>query len=80
MMPGSQLEVFADAGHFPHHQDPDRFLELLNGFIATTDPVKFDSKRWRRLLREGRDGMANPQVPAAEVSNVVPLHGDTASG
>ena len=52
-MPGSRLHVFADAGHFPHHQDPDRFLELLDEFIATSDPVRFDSKRWRRLLRRG---------------------------
>ena len=31
-MPGSTLEVFEDAGHFPHQADPDRFVELL------TDP------------------------------------------
>lgn len=74
MMPGSQLEVFEDAGHFPHHQDPDRFLELLNEFVATTKPVSFDTRRWRRLLREGRDGMA--AASEAEASNVVSLHGD----
>ncbi|HWJ61225.1 MAG TPA: alpha/beta fold hydrolase [Acidimicrobiales bacterium] len=78
LMPGSQLEVFEDAGHFPHHQDPDRFLELLNGFIATTEPVSFDTNRWRRLLRDGREGMA--ASGAGEPSNVVPLHGDAANG
>lgn len=81
LMPGSRLEVFADAGHFPHHQDPDRFLELLNGFIASTKPVSFDSKRWRRLLREGREGAAVGDVAReVEPSNVVPLHGESASG
>ena len=78
MMPGSQLEVFADAGHFPHHQDPERFLELLNGFIASTDPVTFDSKRWRRLLRDGREGGAVSDVAGA--SNVVPIRGEAAGG
>ena len=24
-MPGSRLEIFADSGHFPFHDDPDRF-------------------------------------------------------
>ena len=26
-MPGSRLEVFPGAGHFPHHADHDRFVE-----------------------------------------------------
>jgi pimeloyl-ACP methyl ester carboxylesterase len=81
LMPGSQLEVFADAGHFPHHQDPARFIELLEGFIASTDPVKFDSKRWRRLLRDGRDGAnvaAGADGPSDAASNVVPIRGEAA--
>ena len=28
-MPGSRLEVFPGAGHFPHHADPERFVGLL---------------------------------------------------
>jgi pimeloyl-ACP methyl ester carboxylesterase len=80
LMPGSQLEVFADAGHFPHHQDPERFVELLNAFIATTDPVKFDSKRWRRLLSEGREGAELDQAAKDAASNVVPIRGDAAEG
>ncbi|MFN8017229.1 MAG: hypothetical protein U0P45_03805 [Acidimicrobiales bacterium] len=94
-MPGSRLEIFADAGHFPHHQDPDRFLELLQDFIATTEPVTFDRARWRRLLREGRDGQNltswptpaevadGAAVPTAEggaAGNVIPIHPDTATG
>jgi hypothetical protein len=72
--------VFADAGHFPHHQDPERFVELLNAFIATTDPVKFDSKRWRRLLSEGREGAELDQAAKDAASNVVPIRGDAAEG
>ena len=35
-MPGSRLEVFDDAGHFPHVSDPARFVEVVSDFIATT--------------------------------------------
>jgi len=53
-MPGSLLEVFPEAGHFPHHHDPDRFVGLVSDFVDSTDPVRFDRTRWRRMLREGR--------------------------
>ncbi len=53
-LPGSELVVFPEAGHFPHHHDPQRFVEVLQRFIAATDPARFDQARWRRLLREGR--------------------------
>jgi pimeloyl-ACP methyl ester carboxylesterase len=49
-MPGSRLEVFADAGHFPFNDDPLRFAELLGDFIATTEPAAHDEDRLRRLL------------------------------
>ena len=28
-MPGSQLEIFDGSGHFPFHDDPDRFVEVV---------------------------------------------------
>ena len=55
-MPGSRLEVFAEAGHFPHHQDPLRFLQVLTEFIDDTDATTFDREAWRRLLRDGEVG------------------------
>ncbi len=33
VFPDSQLELFEGAGHFPHLDDPERFADLLNGFI-----------------------------------------------
>jgi len=77
-MPGSRLEIFADAGHFPHHQDPDRFLELIEEFVATTKPVSFNRERWRRWLREGREGMdaaRGASVDDRPSDNVVALRG-----
>jgi pimeloyl-ACP methyl ester carboxylesterase len=53
-MPGSRLEIFPGAGHFPHQQDPDRFIALLREFHAQTEPAWFEPTRWRQLLRAGR--------------------------
>jgi pimeloyl-ACP methyl ester carboxylesterase len=32
--PGSRVELFAGAGHFPHLDEPERFAELLRDFLA----------------------------------------------
>ena len=50
-MPGSRLEVFEDAGHFPFNDDPQRFVDVVRDFIATTEAPPFDKDRLRRLLR-----------------------------
>lgn len=50
-MPGSRLEIFAGAGHFPHHCFPDRFVEVLDEFMATTTPARHDAGTLRRRLR-----------------------------
>lgn len=52
-MHGSWLEVFDDAGHFPFHDDPDRFIEVVEGFIDSTDPAPYDEAALRRLRRIG---------------------------
>ena len=33
-MPGSRLEVFDGAGHFPHLDEPLRFSRLMRTFVA----------------------------------------------
>ena len=53
-MPGSRLETFPDAGHFPHHADPARFLAVLEDFLSTTAPSSYSDEHWRQLLRRGR--------------------------
>jgi len=35
-IPHSRLEVFEDAGHFPHLDEPERFTRVLNEFIRST--------------------------------------------
>ncbi|MGK2855490.1 MAG: alpha/beta fold hydrolase, partial [Microbacteriaceae bacterium] len=52
-MPGSALEIFEGSGHFPFHDDPDRFVEVIQRFIDTTIPAEYDHELLRRLLRTG---------------------------
>ncbi len=37
-IPGSRLELLDGVGHFPHTEAPDRFVEVLLDFLATTRP------------------------------------------
>src|SRR3954447_8567026 len=41
-MPGSQLEIFEESGHFPHIDQPLRFARALIDFIETTEPADFE--------------------------------------
>ena len=52
-IPGSRLEVFEGVRHFPQAEDPDRFVEVLVDFMATTDPGAPDRPRLHDLLTEG---------------------------
>jgi pimeloyl-ACP methyl ester carboxylesterase len=52
-MPGSRLEIFENSGHFPFHDDPDRFIEVVERFIDTTVPAEYDPTALRELLRTG---------------------------
>jgi pimeloyl-ACP methyl ester carboxylesterase len=50
-MPGSRLEVFEGAGHFPHCEAPERFVEVLADFITSTEPARLSENRLRELLQ-----------------------------
>src|SRR4051812_46428707 len=49
-MPGSRLEVFPGAGHFPHCEAPDRFVEVLRTFVRDTRPAPPVGPRLRDLI------------------------------
>jgi pimeloyl-ACP methyl ester carboxylesterase len=57
-MPGSRLEIFDKAGHFPFHDDPDRFVEIVERFIDSTEAATHDHEMLRGLLRNGRGDRA----------------------
>ena len=50
----SRLEVFEGAGHFPHMDDPQRFLDVLFDFIDSTEPAAADAAAWKDMLKSER--------------------------
>ncbi len=64
-LPGSRLEIFRGAGHFPQLYDPVRFAQTLVDFIETTEPTQLefsdeDFERMRKLLLRG--SRKRPQI------------------
>jgi pimeloyl-ACP methyl ester carboxylesterase len=53
LVANSRLELFPAAGHFPHLDDPLRFVRVLSDFVDTTEPSQVDAARWGKLLRGG---------------------------
>jgi pimeloyl-ACP methyl ester carboxylesterase len=52
-IPGSRLTVFADAGHFPHCEAPEAFVDSVVEFIDSSVPVHLPETHWHALLRQG---------------------------
>jgi pimeloyl-ACP methyl ester carboxylesterase len=50
-IPGSRLEIFAGAGHFPHREQPVRFVSLVEDFMRSTEPAAMAEADWNGLLR-----------------------------
>ena len=54
-IPGSMLEVFERARHFPHLDEPDRFVQVLLDFLDSTEPAPIDRALLRaRMTSHGR--------------------------
>lgn len=53
VLPRSRLEIFEGSGHFPFHDDPIRFLRVVEDFVASAAPMEFDPQRWRQTLIDG---------------------------
>src|SRR5919199_883824 len=51
IMPGSRFVTFPDAGHFPHRQDPRRFVRELVRFVEETEPSNVEAESFTELLR-----------------------------
>ncbi|MEZ5171000.1 MAG: alpha/beta fold hydrolase [Acidimicrobiia bacterium] len=49
-LPASRLEIFEGCNHFPHAEQPERFVEVLTSFIDETDPADHAPQRRRRQL------------------------------
>jgi len=74
-MPGSRLEIFEGAGHYPHHVDPLRFVALVHEFLQNAPPATYSAAEWRALLRAGRPALEPRLAPDAgpNTPNPAPL-------
>jgi pimeloyl-ACP methyl ester carboxylesterase len=50
LVPGSRFEVFERAGHFPHLDEPERFIGTLEDWIATTEPRRPDDAHFQAAI------------------------------
>ncbi len=51
LMPGSRLELFEQAGHFPHLDDPIRFSATLGAFVRDTEAAGIGLDDARELMQ-----------------------------
>ena len=49
-IPGSRLEIFEGAGHYPHCHDPRRFADVVIDFVASTEAQGFSADEWAERL------------------------------
>jgi pimeloyl-ACP methyl ester carboxylesterase len=49
-VPSSRLEVFELSGHFPHQDEPERFVSVVLDFLSTSRPATLDRSTLRSLL------------------------------
>jgi pimeloyl-ACP methyl ester carboxylesterase len=49
-LPSSRVEIFEGVGHYPHCEDPERFLDVLVEFIATTVPADLTHRSFAQAL------------------------------
>lgn len=59
--PGAEVHIFDGCGHFPHRDQPELFVTVLEEFIASSPPAAYHRGRWRALMRRG------PDVPGLRV-------------
>lgn len=53
-IPGSELVLFQHCGHFPHVEEPQRFVEVLNDFLDRHPAMHLDESAWQDRLTQGR--------------------------
>lgn len=78
-IPGSRLEVFAGAGHFPFRDEPERFIALLRKFIDSTPAARFDPERWRSQLASGSGEEHLSGTPSERLAAITVMEEDERS-
>jgi len=49
-IPHSRFETLPRAAHFPHLEDPEGLADVLDDFLATTEPYRLDAADWEELV------------------------------
>ena len=49
-LPNSRAEIFERVGHFPHCEDPARFVRVLTDFMASTEPAALTDEHFCRAV------------------------------
>jgi pimeloyl-ACP methyl ester carboxylesterase len=49
-LPNSRVEIFERVGHFPHCEDPDRFVRVLTDFIKSTAPARVTDDQFAHAI------------------------------
>lgn len=49
-IPDSELVIFEGCGHFPHVQEPLRFIDVLCDFLERRPPARLDTADWQQRL------------------------------
>jgi pimeloyl-ACP methyl ester carboxylesterase len=68
-IPGSRVEIFEKSGHMPFHDHPDRFVEVVERFIDSTQPADHDFELMRSMLRTGGGEDLAPASSAVASAN-----------
>lgn len=53
VIPNSRLEIMKGVGHYPHAEEPFRFVSIVVDFLQTTQPSNFTPEELRNQLRRG---------------------------
>ena len=64
-VPGSWLEIFEQARHFPHRDEPGRFAAVLTEFLSSTQPAVGDRAQLRERLAQGPENTPQADLPHA---------------
>lgn len=51
-LPHSRVEIFEKVGHFPHCEDPDRFVRVLADFVESTEPARVTDEQFARAVAD----------------------------
>lgn len=71
LAPGARVEILDDSGHFPHRDQHEQFVRIVEDFMTSTSPASYDGERRRELLRGSRGPRSRrgrPSGPIAAVS------------